>query len=522
MNELATELLNSLDTYVELSQSKTGLHFIFADNASPADFSGKKGAGIEIYYSKRYAALTGWVVSETNEIKTYDGKIAELVKKYFPKKTVSVQFLGEYEDTPVKSDEDVLNLLQSNNKFQRLFYDGDISGYLSQSEADGALLAILAKATALNATQMRRLFSQSALGQRKKWQNRIDYQDCAISGALGFAVEKLGAQKEIGGNNMDDNRLNDYDQTEFEMHQNARFSCLRQTGFPTIDKQQGFPPGVYCLAAITGAGKTAFSTQLGYQLAQRDESVIMAGYETTPLEVYSRILARLMKQLNPHSRYSAYDVQMKACADDPYYQAARQQIRRERLNFRIWKMTPEDTVPKLLQRIQQFIGRHPDEKPPVVILDYIQIIPHTGDIKSMLDTDIPKIKMFQQETNTTFILISSTNRASYRLDAGMEAFKESGIIEFSADVIWMLQYSKLSDGTALTPKKLAEEKARVPRKMTLKCLKNRFGTGYEVHLDYYSKFELFEEATLIIPAKQLEVQPPKGYKPYCQRKKERL
>ena len=82
---------------------------------------------------------------------------------------------------------------------------------------------------------------------------------------------------------MNDNlTLKIYSQTLFSIEQNEYITqSTRKTGFPTIDKYMGFPPGVYCLTAVSSAGKTAFSIQLGHQLAQQGESVVYVGYETT-------------------------------------------------------------------------------------------------------------------------------------------------------------------------------------------------------------------------------------------------
>ena len=52
-------------------------------------------------------------------------------------------------------------------KFTTLFDAGDISGYPSASEADGALLAMLAYWTGADADRMDRLFLQSPLGRRE-------------------------------------------------------------------------------------------------------------------------------------------------------------------------------------------------------------------------------------------------------------------------------------------------------------------------------------------------------------------
>ena len=193
LGDVAMELLELIPTYAELSQSKTGLHLIYLDNDIPADFSGRKGV-VEIYADKRYIALTGWKTPDsTPDLTVLNGMTKRLLNTYFPNTgyNSSADFqtvLEQHSYPPVQSDDQVLQSLQPNQKFQRL-YSGDISGYPSQSEADGALMLILATATALNATQMRRLFSQSALGKRDKWVNRVWYQDYLITGAINYAAQ---------------------------------------------------------------------------------------------------------------------------------------------------------------------------------------------------------------------------------------------------------------------------------------------------------------------------------------------
>lgn len=193
-SDIAKDILEILPTYTELSQSKTGLHLIYQDNDVPAEFTGRKGT-IEIYYSKHYVALTGWKLEGTPaEIASLNGLTKRLLEKYFPNLgySSSANFqdvLEKHSYSPVQSNNMVLQSLQSNQKFQRLYYQGDIAGYPSQSEADGALMLILATATALNATQMRELFSQSALGKRNKWMNRRWYQDYLINGAINFSAQ---------------------------------------------------------------------------------------------------------------------------------------------------------------------------------------------------------------------------------------------------------------------------------------------------------------------------------------------
>ena len=68
----------------------------------------------------------------------------------------------------------------------------------------------------------------------------------------------------------------------------------------------------------------------------------------------------------------------------------------------------------------------------------------------------------------------------------MEAFKESGAIEYSSDVLMGLQVKNAGDPE--------EEKKKNPRELELVILKNRNGkTGDEIAYKYYPLFNYFEE-----------------------------
>lgn len=80
------------------------------------------------------------------------------------------------------------------------------------------------------------------------------------------------------------------------------------------------------------------------------------------------------------------------------------------------------------------------------MVDYLQIIPSEKEgMKQSIDDIVHKLKIFQRQTNTTFIIVSSFNRTNYNLPAYFESFKESGSIEYSADVIWAMQPKFLNE-----------------------------------------------------------------------------
>ena len=141
-------------------------------------------------------------------------------------------------------------------------------------------------------------------------------------------------------------------------------------------------------------------------------------------------------------------------------------------------------------------------KSPVVCLDYLQIVPPSNNMqvfsdKAKIDDIVHKLKSFQRETNTTFIVISSFNRMNYYQQVSFESFKESGNIEYTADVVWALQLNvansiKIGADFSSTRKKFEDAKRQQPRQIQLKCLKNRQGQNYDCYFSYFSAHDYFE------------------------------
>ena len=71
----------------------------------------------------------------------------------------------------------------------------------------------------------------------------------------------------------------------------------------------------------------------------------------------------------------------------------------------------------------------------------------------------------------------------------MQSLKESGGIEYCAEVILGLQFRDMGKDFDID-----EAKARNPREIEMIVLKNRFGeTGTTIDYDFYPKYNYFEE-----------------------------
>ena len=100
----------------------------------------------------------------------------------------NVPFENLSDDEITKHDDEVIQRIRKSkqgSKFEKLFYEGDISDYEDdESRADMALMNILPFWTNGNSAQMERIFGRSALAQRDKWTEREDYRQRTIRSAL--------------------------------------------------------------------------------------------------------------------------------------------------------------------------------------------------------------------------------------------------------------------------------------------------------------------------------------------------
>ena len=102
------------------------------------------------------------------------------------------------------------------------------------------------------------------------------------------------------------------------------------------------------------------------------------------------------------------------------------------------------------------------------------------------------------------VVINSLNRSSYGRSISVSAFKESGSIEYSADVVLAMQFATFSDhGEMKNGESVADkEKTKSPRVVDLIALKQRYGRCGEdarVRFHYYAEHDYFQETQTPAP-----------------------
>lgn len=296
--------------------------------------------------------------------------------------------------------------------------------------------------------------------------------------------------------------------------EHTKLYANRKTGFSNIDEQQIFTPGLYVIGATPAAGKTTFCWQLLEQLADNGESCIFCSYEMSALELYTKTLARQLFIRDNSTTLTAADIRRGWKSD------ALESLRIDLASTKNLKGVNvfelrDESVDDLLRLIKPYCTDK--DKSPVVCLDYLQILPPSNDKqltsdKARVDDIVHKLKSFQRETNTTFIVVSSFNRQNYYQQVSFESFKESGNIEYTADVIWALQLNAANQiedtSTKSDVRKLFDEAKKIqPRQIQLKCLKNRQGNNYDCLFNYYSAHDYFtpSDGSFLDPETGLEV-----------------
>ena len=276
------------------------------------------------------------------------------------------------------------------------------------------------------------------------------------------------------------------------------------TGFSELDKilDDGLYEGLYILGAISSLGKTSFALQLADQMAQQKQDVIIFSLEMATTELMAKSISRLTylecgdivnhakttRGITAGKRYKHYSNAERDLIDSSVKKYAEYTD-----HLFMYEGIGDIGVSQIRELVETHIKSTGNK--PVIIIDYLQILapfePRASD-KQNTDKAVFELKRLSRDFKVPVIGISSLNRASYTTEINMAAFKESGAIEYSSDVLLGLQFA--SDGEQMTSSGIDKLKRESVRKIELKILKNRNGTtGDTITYDYYAMFNYFKE-----------------------------
>ena len=282
---------------------------------------------------------------------------------------------------------------------------------------------------------------------------------------------------------LDEMREQTQTQEQKEYNQNSAFNLLKEfksglseksstncipTGFSELDNllSGGLYEGLVVLGAESSLGKTTLALQLADQIAQQGKDVLFFSLEMSKMELVTKSISR-------HT----------------LTEAAEKDIR---LAKTVRQITNPDIYSQYTSKDQEILEK--------AINNYEKYANHLYYTEGVENLTTSKIRQnIEKHINLTgisrdykviLIVISSFNRASYGKEITLSAFKESGSVEYSSDLLLGLQLTDVSAKNF----DLEQAKKQIPRKVEVIILKNRNGiTNEKVKFRYYQPYNLFQE-----------------------------
>lgn len=536
----AADIVSNVESYTEVSPSGTGLHIICKGQLPPG--ANRKG-NLEMYQTGRYFTVTGEIYQGRDQIRECTAAIAGMHRKYIGQQPQSSPVSSGSAPFPVTdTDDQIIQKASSaqNGDLFRMLWSGNWSdaGYPSQSEADMAFMKLLAYWTNGDAQRMDSLYRQSGL-MRDKWdrkQSGSTYGAITIDHALqGFtpytgpdrktaaeaftdpaaqiagAVATVADQMPRPENPHPDSAL-DYLKNNFEKDI-LKFMGYkdRKTGFPNLDQEcTGLYPGLYVIGAISSLGKTTFCLQMLDQLAAAGEKSIYFSLEQNRMELITKSVSRITAQNDMKSCHaiesitkavSAINIRRGHITDE--VKAAVKDYAKIAGNIDLVHCGFGVTVEYITDYVEKYIAATGEK--PVIFVDYLQVLQTQNQKLSKqerMDSIVAALKKLQVDNDLVILVISSLNRQNYLAPIDFESFKESGGIEYTADVVWGIQLQIMRSQEMFEKEKdiikkrkaVIAAKKEIPRKVELCCLKNRYGIS-----SYYAAFKYDPRYDLYVP-----------------------
>lgn len=274
----------------------------------------------------------------------------------------------------------------------------------------------------------------------------------------------------------------------------------RTTGFRNLDFEiNGVYPGLYVLGAISSLGKTTLIHQISDQMASKGEHIIFFSLEQSRFELVAKSISRQTFLIEPKNAKVSLEIMQNSNIADITIEAVRnyQEIAN---NTIIVEGNFDMNVLTIRKYIESYIQKTGIK--PVVILDYLQILRPVNDRwtdKQQVDFNVSELKRISRDNDIPIFTICSFNRENYASTVDFTSFKESGGIEYGADVVMGLQLKvmeNLTGGQDERREKINQAKAESPRRIQLIGLKNRNGKSFfKCEFNFYPEYNYFEEAT---------------------------
>ena len=291
------------------------------------------------------------------------------------------------------------------------------------------------------------------------------------------------------------------------------------TGYANLDKvlKGGLRPGLYIMGAVSSMGKTTFLLQMCDQIAAQGVDVLYFSLEMATNELIAKSISREtylhcngytnlakdelgISEGSEYKKYSQEEKDLIAEAKGAYSEYSK--------NLYYYEGVGDYGIEDIKQIITDHITLTGHK--PVVAIDYLQILqPYDMKATDKQNTDkaVLELKRLSRDKQLPVLAISSFNRDSYKEKISMAAFKESGAIEYTSDVLIGLEPQGMSDNAAHNAALMKKAMSADDKNLQLRLLKNRKGRRgdqYTAAFIYHAKYNCFTIDDGFRPAKEGE------------------
>ena len=276
---------------------------------------------------------------------------------------------------------------------------------------------------------------------------------------------------------------------------------------------------LYILGGLSGIGKTAFALQAGEAVAKQGHTVLYVSLEMPA----HALIARLVSKWAFEKGYSFWPRTVLVGGRGWYAQAEYELFDKKHAailcenqatldRFQILEGNVAGVSVENVHAVVEAIVEK-TQTPPFVVIDYFQLLQSElmagGTDKQNADGVVFGLKQIANQFNTPILAISALNRENYNQPITMAALKESGALEYTADVVIGLQYAITDEvekdfALQVGKKKKLMEVARdhfvescnknggdTAGFVDLKILKNRYGAKTNVRLRFSGERNVF-------------------------------
>lgn len=259
-----------------------------------------------------------------------------------------------------------------------------------------------------------------------------------------------------------------------------------------------YPGNLVVLGADSSFGKTTLALQVADNIATTGHPVLFVTGEQSAAELMRKSLSRLMWSLtggvNRGIEVPTRDINRPAMRErwddrtrDAYEQAVEWYESMVLPGIRFLEPAGRPSVADIKTAFD--LVTEDAGEPPVLFIDYLQIlapIDERDTDRATIDKNMTLLRQLVRDSRAPCLAVSSVNRQSYSGDFGIEAYKESGGIEYASDVLLGLQPVGIADEAAtdegVSSAEVARRKKEVRRARRLKRLevtmvKQREGWG---------------------------------------------